>query len=203
MFASGLRMQLLRQSCCCRPMLCLTPPSSLILLPAVHQDGRVLQLWQRETQGLLLVLGHAMTLLLLMFACPLGCVMLSSPLVSPLLHDARSTAAHCCCDRIRVQVFSILVASAWLPFQPMRPVQLLTQVGLCAGGAAACMFGAPVLARAEMRLPHRCCSCISVPCNWAPAISCRHTIAAILPSNAEPAVRHFPDRHPIRQNGRK
>jgi Mg2+-importing ATPase len=24
-------------------------------------------------------------------------------------------------------VFSILVASAWLPFQPMRPIQLLTQ----------------------------------------------------------------------------
>ena len=24
-------------------------------------------------------------------------------------------------------VFSILLASAWLPFQPMRPIQLLTQ----------------------------------------------------------------------------
>ena len=32
-----------------------------------------------------------------------------------------------CCPPLE-QVFSILVASAWLPFQPMRPVQLLTQV---------------------------------------------------------------------------
>ena len=51
-------------------------------------------------------------------------------------------------------VFSILLASAWLPFQPMTPIQLLTQV---------CHL---LLLPALLRLPPRPASsaCLPLPC---------------------------------------